>query len=558
MLPAPAAGRHSGRWVAIASKAEDPSAGQLEDSSSWRATYERLAARKRASLTAGELDALAEALFWLDRPGESVAVRRDAYAAHVAAGSRAGAAMAAWQLYYDHALVGELAVASGWLVRAQNHVGVRDGSLVDGFVAVAEADRAHLDGRLDEALGHAERAVRVGRASGDPDLLAMALQTHGRLLVALGRVAEGVALLDEAMVAVINGELSALFTGWVYCAVLGVCHDTADLRRAGEWTVAALRWCDTVNQGLLYPGLCRVHRVELACLSGAWDTAENEARRACDELLAHDPRYAGEAVYFAAELARLRGDLDKAEDGFRRAHELGREPQPGLALVWLAQSRGAAAVAALRLALQRGPSAPLERAGLLAALVEAELASGDLDRADVATRELSAVAEHTGSPYLQATAACREGLVRLADDDIDQALVHLRQARAVLQELAMPYEAARAQAAVGIALGRAGDRSGAELELRAAEATFDRLGAGLDAERTRSLLAGERPMAGPLTTREVEVLRLVAQGQTNRQIAADLVISEHTVSRHLSNIFTKLGVTSRAAATAYAYEHQLV
>jgi tetratricopeptide (TPR) repeat protein len=429
--------------VAIASKAEDPSAGQLEGPAAWRATHERLASRERASLTAGELDALAEALFWLDRPGESVTVRRDAYAAHVAAGNRAGAATAAWQLYYEHALVGELAVASGWLERARDHAGARDGSPVDGFVAVAEADRAHLDGRLDEALGHAERAVGVGRATGDRDLLAMALQTHGRLLVALGRVAEGVALLDEAMVAVVNSELSPLFTGWVYCAVLGVCHDIADLRRAAEWTDAALRWCDTVNQGLLYPGLCRVHRVELACLSGAWDTAETEARRACDELLAHDPRYAGEAVYLAAELARLRGDLDTAEDGFRRAHELGREPHPGLALVWLAQGRGPAAAAALRLALQPGPSAPLARAGLLAALVEAELASGDRDRAEVATRELAAVAEHTGSPYLQATAACRQGLVRLAHDDIDQALVHLRRARAVLQELAMPYEAAR-------------------------------------------------------------------------------------------------------------------
>lgn len=171
------------------------------------------------------------------------------------------------------------------------------------------------------------------------------------------------ALLDEAMVAVINGELRPLFTGWVYCAVLGVCHDVADLRRAAEWTDAALRWCGRLNDGVLYPGLCRIHRVELACLMGAWATAEAEARRACDELLAHDPRYAGEAVYLAAELARLRGDLDTAETGFRRAHELGREPQPGLALVWLAQGRAAAAVAALRLALEPGPSAALARSG---------------------------------------------------------------------------------------------------------------------------------------------------------------------------------------------------
>lgn len=544
--------------MAIASRGTDDSPSfQRQGLADWRATYQRLGGRDRASLTAVELDALAEALFWLDRPGDSVAVRRDAYAAHVEADSPGGAAMAAWQLYFDHALVGELAVANGWLERARDHVGARDGSVIDGFVAVAEADRAQLTGRVDDALAHAERGVGIGRASAHRDLLAMALQTHGRLLVALDLAAEGFALLDEAMVAVINGELSPLFTGWVYCAVLGVCHDVADLRRAAEWTDAALRWCET-NHGSLYPGLCRVHRVELACLSGAWDTAETEARRASDELLTHDPRYAGEAVYLAAELARLRGDLKESEDGFRRAHELGRDPQPGLALVWLAQGKAASAAAALRLALHPGPSAPLGRAGLLAALVEAELAAGGPDRAEVAVRELAAVAERTASPYLEATAAARDGLVRLARDDVEQALACLRRACAVLKELAMPYEAARAQAAIGIALGRAGDPGGAELELQAAEATFQRLGARLDVERTRDLLAPERPAVSPLTSREVEVLRLVAQGQTNRQIAADLRISEHTVSRHLSNIFTKLGVGSRAAATAFAYEHRLM
>ncbi|HVL97818.1 MAG TPA: LuxR C-terminal-related transcriptional regulator [Egibacteraceae bacterium] len=557
-LPASGKRSTSGRWLVIAgTAAHDPLTGRAGPAAAWREAYARLASRDRASLTAAELDTLAEALFWMDRPVDSVGVRRDAYAAHVAAGDSDGAAMAAWQLYYEHALVGELAVASGWLERACEHVGARDGSVVDGFVAVAEADRDHLEGRLDDALACAGRAVAIGRTSGDRDLLAMALQTKGRLLVALDRAAEGISLLDEAMVAVINGELSLLFTGWVYCSVLGVCHDIADLRRAAEWTDAALRWCETVNEGLLYPGLCRIHRVELACLTGAWSTAEAEARRACDELLSHDPRYAGEAVYLAAELTRLRGDLDAAEAAFQRAHALGREPQPGLALVWLAQGRGAAAVAALRLALQPGPSAPLARSALLAALVEAEIAAGDLDHAEEALHGLAAVAQRTASPYLEATAAAADGLVRLARGDAAGALLQLRRARALLQDLAMPYEAARVQVAIGMACDRAGDRGTAELELRAAEATFARLGARADHERARGLL-GQTPALGPLTPREAEVLRLVAQGRTNRQIATDLVISEHTVSRHLTNMFTKLGVTSRAGATAYAYEHHLV
>jgi ATP/maltotriose-dependent transcriptional regulator MalT len=537
--------------------APHPPAGHAGERRPWRQTYERLAVRDRSSLSAGELDALAEALFWLDAPEDSVAVRRSAYAAHLDAGDQVAAAQAAWQLYFDHALVGEMAVASGWLERARQHAGPRDGSVIDGLVAVAEADHAQYLGDLADGLAHAERAVHIGRAASDRDLVAMALQTLGRLLIAVDRVAEGVALLDEAMVAVINGELRPLFTGWVYCAVLGACHDVADLRRAAEWTDAALRWCDGLGDGRLYPGLCRVHRVELACLQGAWATAEREAQRARDELLAHDPRYAGEAMYLTAEIHRLRGRLEDAEAGFRRAHELGRDPHPGLALVWLASDRPAVAAASLRLALQPGPSAPLARAGLLAALVEAEVAVGALDRAATAVRELRVIASGTSSPYLEAIAAFRDGIVRLARHQTGDALAHLRRARALLLELAMPYEAAKVQVELARAAHRAGDGNTAQLELRAAQATFRRLGAARELAASERLLRDEVATSGPLTRREVDVLRLVARGRTNREIGSALAISEHTVARHLSNIFRKLGVTSRAAAIACVYEHLL-
>jgi ATP/maltotriose-dependent transcriptional regulator MalT len=523
----------------------------------WREIYERLTAHEPSSLSAADLDTLAEALFWLDRPGESVAVRRDAYAAHRAAGDLVAAAMAAWLLYHDHSLVGELAIASGWLGRAREHVKDLDGSVAAGFVAVAEADHAQHQGDLEGALAHAERAVEIGRTHEHRNLVAMALQARGRVLVAAGRIGDGMASLDEAMIAVTNGELSPLFTGWVYCAVLSVCHDVADLGRAAEWTDVALRWCNGLADGLLYPGLCRIHRVELACLQGAWTTARSEVQRACRQLLAHDPRYAGEAVYLAAEMDRLSGDLQAAEAGFQQAHELGREPQPGLALVWLAQGRPAAAVASLRLALQPGPSAPLARAALLAALVEAEVAVGELDRAAVASTQLATVARASASPYLEAIAAARQGLMLLARDELADALGQLRRARALLEELAMPYEVASVGVSIGLAARKAGDESTTLLELRRALVTFQRLGAARDVARVQALLEEPRSTAGPLTRREVEVLRLVAQGYTNRQIGTRLVISEHTVARHLSNIFTKLGVTSRASATAYAYEHDL-
>jgi ATP/maltotriose-dependent transcriptional regulator MalT len=523
----------------------------------WREIHERLTTREPSSLSAADLDTLAEALFWLDRPDESIAVRRDAYAAHRADADPAAAAMAAWQLYYDHALVGEMAVAGGWLARARQHAAGSEGSVAAGFVALAEADHAQHHDDLEAAIAHAERAEALGRSLDDRDLVAMALQTRGQLLVAGGRVADGMASLDEAMIAVTNGELSPLFTGWVYCSVLGVCHDVADLGRAAEWTEAALRWCDSLDDGLLYPGLCRVHRVELACLRGAWTTARSEAQRAGQQLLAHDPRYAGEAVYLSAEMDRLRGDLEAAEVGFQEAHALGREPQPGLALVWLARGRPAAAVASLRLALRPGPSAPLARAALLAALVEAEVAVGELERAEAAVTQLTAVARASTSPYLEAITAARHGLVLLARDELGDAMGRLRRASTLLEGLAMPYELASVGVSIARAARRAGDESTTLLELRRALATFQRLGATRDVARVQALLGESGSPTGLLTRREVEVLRLVAQGDTNRQIGARLVISQHTVARHLSNIFTKLGVTSRAAATAYAYEHDL-
>lgn len=507
-------------------------------------------------MSAAELDQLGESLFWLDRPEDSIAVLGRAFTAHVADGDHEGAAMAAWQVFYDHALVGEMALANGWLERARREAAHVDGSLAAGFLAVAESDHAAGTGALEDALAHAERAVAVGRSIGHPDLTATALQAKGRALVARGRLDEGIAALDEAMVAVVNGELTPLFTGWLYCNALSACHDLADLSRAVQWSESAVRWCDDLREGRLYPGICRLHVVELATLRGTWETAAVMAQRACEELTSHDPRYAGEAHYLIGELHRMAGDLDLAEDAYTRAHQLGRVPQPGLARVRMAQRRLDAAVNGLRLALEAGALAPLRRTELLAASAEAHIAVGDIDAAAAAAAEMAEVTRGVASDYLDAVVQTTRAQVLLASGDALAACRVAGEAVARCKALGLPYDAARAREVRGAAAQVINEPDTARLELVAARETYQRLGAAPDARRVAALL-GE-PAPSPLSPREIEVLRLVARGRTNKEVAGALLVSEHTVARHLSNIYTKLGVGSRAAATAFAYERSLL
>jgi ATP/maltotriose-dependent transcriptional regulator MalT len=522
----------------------------------WRAIHDRLAQRDLSSLSAGELDELAESLFWLDRPDDSIAVLGKAFQAHVAAGDQEGAVMAAWQLFYDHALVGETALANGWLERARRRADHVKGSAAGGFLAVAEADRAEWTGELDRAVAHARRAVELGRATGDANLLAMALQAQGRSLVGSGRLDEGFSALDEAMVAVVNGELAPLFAGWVYCNALSTCHDLADLARAAQWSDAAMRWCDDLEDGRFYPGTCRLHVVELETLRGRWETAVAAAEQACGELASHDPRYAGEAHYLMGELHRRTGDIDLAEEAFTRAHQLGRVPQPGLARVRMAQGRLGAAAKGLWLALDAVPVAPRVRIELLAALADHQLAVDDIDGAVDVAAEMSDVAREAMSDYLQALALMAEAQVLLAQGEGAAACRCAGETAQQMQLLGLPYDWARARMVRGRAAELIGERDTARMELVAARETFRALGAEPE-ERHVDALLGDAPPS-PLSAREVEVLRLVARGDSNKKIAAELCVSEHTVARHLSNIYTKLGVGSRSAATAFAYEHALI
>jgi DNA-binding NarL/FixJ family response regulator len=519
----------------------------------WLEVYEDLSARDPASLAAVELDALAEAAWWLCQTDESIAARHRAYAAFRQARHDRGAARTAARLFHEHFYRGEDAVAVGWLRRGFRHL-ERDPDCVEsGWLRMAEAELHLHQGPLEQAVDGAAQAVQTARAHGDADLAAIGMQLQGRALVAQGRIAEGLALLDEAMTAVLAGELTPLATGWVYCSVILTCKDLADLRRASEWTQAARVWCEALPATTPYSqGLCRIYRGEVLALRGAWAEAEAELRRAHQQLLPHKPQGAAEASYGVGEVLRRRGDLAGAEQAFVRAQQLGWEPQPGMALLRLAQGRVDAAAAALRAALASPMVDRFGRASLLAAQVEVAIAAGAFDDARGAARELAAIAGGLTSAVVRATAAMAQGALQLAAGSPAVALEQLRGALNGWRELQLPYEEATARLLIGTTQRMLGDEEGGRIEIDAARAGFERLGAAADARHAAALLHQRRTSPRVLTDREVQVLRLVAAGKHNRDIAGVLHISEHTVARHMQNILAKLGVSSRAAATSSA------
>ena len=314
---------------------------------------------------------------------------------------------------------------------------------------------AQFRGEVDEAASKAERATELGQRFGDRDLVAMGIHLQGLARISAGGVAEGMALLDEAMTSVVAGELNPYFTGVIYCNVLSICLELADLARAAEWNKAATAWCESLPEDAPFPGLCRLNRIEAANLRGAWSDAESEARRASEELT-FNPRAAGHAFYETGEIRRRIGNFAGAEEAFTRAHELGFDPQPGLALLRLAQGKAEAALGALRLAVAGASGSRLRRTRLLAAQVEVALAAGDLDAARTASRELETIAGDFGTPALEAGAATARGALRLAEGEVPEAIEALRNACVIWRDLRLPYEAAQTRALYGLALRKAG------------------------------------------------------------------------------------------------------
>lgn len=456
---------------------------------------------------------------------------------------------------------GRHAEAGGWLARAER---LLDETGLDcparGLLLVPKALSAMGGHDPAAALEIFEQVDTIAGRFADPDLTVMALLGRGHSLTAMGQAAEGMALLDDAMVAVTTGDVSPIMSGIVYCTVIIACREVFDLRRAQEWTAALSRWCRTQQDLKPYRGQCLVHRSEIMQLRGDWSGAMDEVQNACTHIAERpgDP-VMGMAEYQRGELLRLRGDFETAEAAYRAAADWGHPPHPGLALLRLAQGRLADATAAVRRVMAEAEGDRVRRAAILSAYVDIMLAAEDTAAAAAGVDELETIAADFDSLYLDAMAAYGRGAVALSRGDAAGACVALRRAWRSWQELDAPYDAARARLLMARACHELDDHDTAEMELDAARRVFAELGASpalLDADRLAQPSLDAAP--GGLTPREVEVLRLVATGATNRDIAVELIISEKTVARHLSNMFTKLGVGSRAAATAWAYEHEVV
>jgi ATP/maltotriose-dependent transcriptional regulator MalT len=479
-----------------------------------------------------------------------------AHLAHIERGENLAAARSAGWLGMTLAIRGELGPASGWFGRAQRLV-EREGRecAEQGWLLVQVVFQREAAGDYDGADKAAAEAVEIAEHFGDSDLAAIALHAQGVARIKQGSIDEGLRLLDEAMVGVTAESVSPIVAGVVYCGVIAGCEEAFDLRRAQEWTNALTRWCEGQPQLVSFTGRCLAHRAGLMQLHGEWQDALAEAqlaRERCEQAM--NLVATGQALYQQGELHRLQGDHDSAEAAYKEASRYGREPQPGLALLRLAQGDLDAAKATIRRVVGE-TTEPLQRAVLLPASAEIMLAADEPDEARSASRELDGIAADSGRPMLEAIAARVRGAVELGCGDAQAALEPLRRACQLWQELDAPYEVARVRMLVGLACRELGDNDSAALELESARGTFEELGAAPDLGRLASL-TGAAPHG--LSARELEVLRHVAAGKTNREIAAELVVSEHTVARHMQNIFTKLGVSSRTAATAFAFEHRLV
>lgn len=530
-------------------------------SRAWSDAYRRLSrADEEAPLAADDLLRLATSAYMLGRMDDFLDVIERTHHAYVADGDIPAATRCAFYLGVNLSLRGELARASGWFGRGQRLLERHGRDCAErGYLLLPGAMRQLGMGQYAEAEETAAAAVERGERFRDRDLVALALHIQGQTLIKQARIEEGLTLLDEAMLAVTAGEVSPIISGVVYCGVIAGCEEAYDVRRAQEWTEALTRWCEEQPDLVSFTGRCLSHRAGIMQLRGAWAEALEEARRArerCEQGM--NDAATGHALYQQGELHRLQGDFAAAEAAYRDANRYGHEPQPGLSLLRLGQGDDDAAAATIRRAL--GETAdPLQRTRLLPAHAEIALAVGDVPAARRAADELSAIAGDYDIVMLRAIAAHVQGMVALAEDDAEHALVSLRAARATWQELDAPYETARTRVLVGLACRALGDDDTAALELESATTAFEQLGALPDLARVEALTRSpDTHEIHGLTPRELEVLRLVAAGKTNREIAAQLVVSEHTVARHIQNIFTKLRVSSRTAATAFAFEHRLV
>ncbi len=529
----------------------------------WQEAFEALCAADTATALQGEdLDRLAMAAALAGHDDLHLSTLERVHQLRLSVGENRASARAAFWIGFRLMSLGEGARANGWLVRAQRLVDAEGDCAERGLLLVPVAYRAQRSGHHRVCHDTAEEIALIGDKFNDCDLATFGRSLQGRALIRLGEVQRGMALIDESMLALVSGDVSPILTALAYCGVIATCQRVYAVERAREWTQALSSWCEAQTGVASFQGICLVHRAELLQFGGEWPEALDEARRARS---VHGKGAVSESHYQEAEVHRLQGNFTDSEASFEAASLSGGDPQPGLALLRLHQGKTEAASNAIRRVLAEATD-PLSRVRFLPAAVEIFAKMRDLEAARAAAQELEQTAAAFPTEVLVAIAAQARGMVHLCAGDAQAALGPLRRAFWVWQSLFAPYAAARTRVCLAEACQLLGDSEGARLERAAARAVFKELGAmpdlvSLDAIHPQALDTQPPPVpataAHGLTLRELQVLKLLAVGKTTKQLACELFLSEKTIERHLSNIFGKLGVSSRTAAAAYAYEHHL-
>lgn len=504
-----------------------------------------VAAREQSALNADDLFAWSDAAWWLGSMREMLDIATESFEAYEKADRRREAARLAMEIGIAMLMRGDEAVGSGWLARSRRLIG-DDDCAERGYLMFIEMQGALAGGDF-EGAGAAARAMQeCGARFDDATLTALGRFSEGQMLVKAGRMRDGMDRIDETMLSVTSGRVAPAFAGNIYCGMIALCTELGDIRRARQWTAATEQWCATFPAAVMFLGICRMHRAQLDVMAGEWARAHGEAEQVVADLAEMNAEAVAEAHYQIGEIRRLRGDAAGAEDAYATAHALGRDPQPGLALLRLSQGKTEAARGSIAAAVAAAPDR-VARAALLPAQVTILIAAGDAAGANAAAADLEEIAALYATPGFEAAARTARGEVTMAAGDAAAALPALRDARSRWLAADARYQAARVGLLLARALDAVGDGDGARMERAAAESLLGSIGAETAAA---ALPAG-------LSEREAEVLRHVAAGATNKQIAAAMFIADKTVARHLSNIFTKIGVTSRTAAAAFAFEHGL-
>jgi class 3 adenylate cyclase len=478
----------------------------------WRAAYSAFGEVDAAELSAADLENYGEAAWWSGKIEEAIRHRERAFAAYTSESDTLGAARMALTLGWDYEGRGAFAVSGGWIASAERLLAGLPRTPEHARLVLTHALTALFSGQLDRAVELFDEAFGLGKDVGDRDVQMLALSGKGRSFINSGRIDEGLALLDEASASAMCGDLSAHSAGLVYCITISSCQDVGDFRRAAEWTEAANRYCDTLDV-TGFPGACRIHRAEAMRLRGDWTAAEAQALAACEELKDFDQMITSAGQYEIGEIRRRRGDFAGAEGAYRVANELGREPQPGMSLVRLAEGKVEAALAGINRSVQE-TTEPLFRLRRLPAQVEIAIAAGDLRTARAAADEAEQIVDSykiggRRAAAFDATVHFARGQILLAEKDWDGAIAALKRARQEWQGVGAPYETARARAALGIAYRRSGDEHAATGELEGALATFERLGALPDEARVKELLGRVETRRTFLFTDIVDSTRLL-------------------------------------------------